>query len=180
MKKLYLAIIGVIVAGATLFVATRVMAKNPSSSNAVNSSANPTPANKLHTNINEGLAISLPGKGLKKLTYTIESADLTNDIIVNGQRIQSTNGKIFLVLNIKINNDNPQGIQINSRDYVRLAAGTNSNEWWAPEIYNDPIEAQAISTKLGRLGFTVDNKQKEFKLRIGEISGDKRDIIVKF
>jgi hypothetical protein len=180
MKKAIQVIIGVAIITAGLFLVSRVTANNINRKSANNNaSISSTPANKLHTNVNQNILITVTGKYFKKLNYEIESADVVNEIIVNGQRIQSVGGKSFLVLNIKITNDNNQGIQINSRDYVRLA-GSNTNEWYAPEIYNDPLEVQAISTKTGRIGFTVDNAQREFNLRIGEINGDKKIVKAAF
>lgn len=141
----------------------------------------PSPAYKQHVNVGESISINTTGgKYLKKLTYMIDTADLVNEIIVNGQRVQSVAGKSFLILNLKISNANQQDIQISSRDYVRLSSPNNNSEWWAPEIYNDPLVIQAISTKLSRIGFTVDSSQRIFELKAGEIGGDKQDIEIKF
>jgi len=118
------------------------------------------------------------GKKVGELTYKIETAELQDSIIVKGQRARAVKGRIFLILNIKIINDNSQGVQINSKDYVRLSVN-NQNEWIAADIHNDPVEVQAISTKLTRLGFPINEISSSLRLQIGEIDGIKEIIQLK-
>ena len=81
---------------------------------------------------------------------------------------------------MKLVNDLDTGLSINTRDYVRISTD-GGKEWFAPDIHNDPVEAQAISTKNTRLGIAIDDKSKEdIKLQIGEIGGKKTVIPVSF
>jgi hypothetical protein len=43
----------------------------------------------------------------------------------------------------------------------------------APEIHNDPVEVQALSTKYTRLAFPIDDTYKDLTLYVGEINGHK-------
>ena len=124
-----------------------------------------------------GRELSLELKNIKnkektKLTYSIESAELTEEILVKGERLRALSHKAFLIFNLKIVNSGQQGIQINSRDFVRLSLA-GKEEWLAPEIHNDPVTVQAISTKYTRLAFPVNRTEKQFKVRLGEISAEK-------
>ena len=67
---------------------------------------------------------------------------------------------------------------MNTRDYVRLTVN-NGSEWLAPDIHNDPVEIQAISTKYTRIGFPISDTDKKLKLQIGEINGDKEIVDLK-
>lgn len=120
------------------------------------------------------------GKEVSKFKYIIESVDLRDEIVVKGQKATAIQGKIFLIINLKIVNEHNQGVQINTKDYVRLSLNGNKTEWLASDFHNDPVEIQAISTKQTRLGFAVNNSDKNPLLRIGEINGEKIELPIKF
>lgn len=118
------------------------------------------------------------GQEINKLTYKIESADLRDQLVIQGQTSTAVKGRTFLIINLKVTNNYDKPININSRDYVRLSINGDENTWLAPEIHNDPVEVQAHSTKFSRLGFPISETDKKFKLRVGEIDGSKDDIVL--
>lgn len=119
------------------------------------------------------------GNEVSRIKYALETAELRDEIIVKGQRARAVNGKAFLTITLKITNSYEQGIDINSRDYVRLSVA-GSSELKAPSIHNDPVEVQAISTKESRVGFAVEEGQKQFTVYIGEIKGEKQMVELNF
>lgn len=114
--------------------------------------------------------------------YVIQSAALQKQIIVQGQRATAVNGREFLILNLKITNNLKKTIQLNTRDYIRLIVASDTNEQLAPDIHNDPVEVQAISTKFTRVGIALDDKdtRKTIQLKVGEIDGSKQNIDLNF
>ncbi len=120
------------------------------------------------------------GDEVAKIKFLVQSAQFYDQIIVKGQRVTAVSGKKFLVVNLKITNDYKQTFNINTRDYIRLVSNNNDKEPLAPEIHNDPVEVQAISTKYTRVGFTINASDKNLKLKVGEISGDKTTIDLNF
>lgn len=112
---------------------------------------------------------------ISKIKYEIEKAELKDEIIVKGKRARAVEGRTFLIITLKITNEYSQQIDIKSRDYVRLSVN-DSDEWLAPEIHNDPVEVQAMSTKYTRLGFPINVSDKDLALRVGEINGEKEII----
>ncbi len=129
--------------------------------------------------INKEFSFGLKDKEKTKIKYLIESGEILNEIIVRGEPVKALPGRSFLILNLKITNEGRRGIQINSRDFVRLSLAANE-EWQAPDIHNDPVEVQAISTKYSRLGFPIKSGEKEFKMRLGEIEGEKTNFDLSF
>jgi len=122
------------------------------------------------------LEVGNPEEG--RIRYVLDSAEVLKEIVVKGQAVTAVRGRAFLILNLKISNERKNGIQINTRDFVRLSS--LGEEWTAPEIHNDPVEVQAISTKFTRIGFPVNESDKQFKLKIGKIDGDKEEIDLTF
>lgn len=121
-------------------------------------------------------------KTVGNFDYVVQSASLQKQIIVKGQRATAVEGRIFLILNMKITNNLKQTIQLNTRDYLRLVTASNSVEQLAPDIHNDPVEVQAISTKYTRVGMAINeaDAKKIIKLKVGEIEGTKQNIDLNF
>jgi hypothetical protein len=116
------------------------------------------------------------GEDISNINYVIEKVELRDEIIVKGKRATAIKGRTFLILILKIANEYAQAININTRDYVRLSVNSNYEEWLAPDIHNDPVEIQAISTKYTRLGFPINDTDRDLVLRVGEIEGEKEEI----
>lgn len=115
-------------------------------------------------------------KDASKLKMTIEKAEFVDEIVVKGQKASAVPGRTFLILSVKLTNPSEQTIKMDTRNYVRLSVNKNESEFLAPDIHNDPVEVQAISTKLTRLGFPVNTTDRDFVLQVGEIKGDKEKI----
>lgn len=113
------------------------------------------------------------GENLSEIKFFIEKAELRDEIVVKGKRATSIKGRVFLIITAKITNQYRQAITMNTKDYVRLSVNGNEEEWLAPDIHNDPVEIQAISTKYIRIGFPINEKDRNLILRVGEINGEK-------
>jgi hypothetical protein len=111
-----------------------------------------------------------------EIKYVIENAELRDEIIVKGTKASAVAGKTFLVLNLKITNETNQNISMNTKDYVRLFVNGNENEPLSPSIHNDPVVVDAISVKPTRVGFAINESDKNLKLKVGEIKGEKQTI----
>lgn len=114
---------------------------------------------------------------VSKFKYIIDNVALQDEIIVKGQRATAVKGRTFLIVNLKIVNDSSLVFDINTRDYIRLSI-KGENERFAADIHNDPVQIQAIATKPTRLGFPINDNDRNFVLYVGEIKGEKVPINV--
>lgn len=132
--------------------------------------------------INKQLEIPIKddkGKEVTKIKYDLQSAELRDEIIVQGQRMVSVKGRVFLILSIKLTNDYNQAINVNARDDVRLVV-PGSDDKIAADIHNDPVAVQPASTKITRLGFPIDDSKKHLVLQLGLLDGQKQTIDLNF
>jgi hypothetical protein len=120
--------------------------------------------------------ITSSGSNPVSMKFTVQDASINNKIVVQGQEATAISGRTFLIVTLKIANTFNQSIQINTRDYIRLSVNGDEHTWLAPDIHNDPVEVQAISTKFTRVGFAINASDKNLVLQIGEIKGDKDKI----
>ena len=138
---------------------------------------------KAVNDLNKEFSFPLKNENSEKVSdikYLIESAELRDEIIVKGQRATSIKGRTFLILTLKISNEYKNPIEINTKDYIRLSVNGNKDEWLAPDIHNDPVEVQAISTIYTRVGFPINESDKDLVLRVGEIDEDKEEVQLSF
>lgn len=119
------------------------------------------------------------GETVSNIKYKILNSELQDQIISKGKKYTTVKGRTILILNLKITNEFDKAIEINTRDYVRLSVGM-SEEWLAADIHNDPVAIQPISTKYTRLGFPINDDNKNLRLQVGEINESKEIIEINF
>ncbi|MBI3443340.1 hypothetical protein HY008_01590 [Candidatus Woesebacteria bacterium] len=116
------------------------------------------------------------GTEVSKIKIFIERAELRDQIIVKGQKATAVRGRIFLILTLKVTNEYSKPVEIETRDYIRLSVNGNENEWLVPDIHNDPVEVRGASTKITRVGFPINDTDRNLLLQVGEIGGYKQKI----
>lgn len=120
------------------------------------------------------------GEEISTIDYELTTAQLTDDIYIQGQPAKAVDGRTFLVLSLKITNDYDQDIEIDTRDYIRVKLDSLGEELLAADMHSDPLDVQAISTKYTRLGFSIPEEYGNIKLLVGEIKGDKEELTLEF
>jgi len=115
-------------------------------------------------------------KPLKEaIEFTITTAEKSKEIVLKTKKARAIDGKVFLIINLRLRNNNDVSGILQTREFVRLLPDS-----LAPDLHNDPVEIQAISTKETRVGFAVKETARDLKLQIGTITGEKTTIDLNF
>jgi len=107
----------------------------------------------------------------QKLKITFSTIDKAKRILIKGQGATAREGKVFLILNMEIENDSTNQLTVRPVDFIRLIESDDRS--FAPDVHNDDVEVEAISIKKTRVGYVVNEEVSIFSFAIGEISGDK-------
>lgn len=155
------------------------------SSQAVNSSDSRVELKgaRVKTDVNKEFSFPIKDQYGNKVTavkYYLGSAELRDEIIVKGSKYDAIKGRTFFILTVKLTNDYDKTLNLNARDFIRLTVNGREEEKLAADIHNDPVEVQAISTKETRLGWPVNDSDKDLILWVGEISGNKEKVPLVF
>lgn len=140
------------------------------------------PGAKAKIDINRNFSFPLTdqkGKEVSRIEYSIINAELQDQIVSKGKNYTTVKGRTILILNLKITNQHDKPIEISSKDYIRLSVN-GSSELLAADIHNDPVMVQATSTKYTRLGFPIYDADKNLKVLVGEIGGNKEEVAINF
>lgn len=104
------------------------------------------------------------------LPITITTVDSSKKILIQGKPATSRDGKVFLILNLDIDNATTNQLSIRPVDFIRLQ--DDQGKSYAPDVHNEVVKAEPISIKKTRVGFVVDENQTKFKFLVGEIGGN--------
>ncbi len=123
-------------------------------------------------------AFDRAGKTLKTtVSLSIVSVEKTNQIFVRNKPVRTTPDKSFLVLNLELENKNPERLYFYTSDYVRFVAEGKKLE---ADFKNPRLEIAPLSTKKDKLAFLVEDKENRFQIQIGEITGLPETIEISF
>lgn len=110
------------------------------------------------------------------LSLTFTTASKKDSVTIQGQKAAAKDGKIFLVLEVQIKNDSQQVLYLLPVDLIRLVMDESTK--MAPSVHQGMVEVRPVSTKFSNLGFVVDAGQKEFKFEVGEVDGEKQEMMI--
>lgn len=108
----------------------------------------------------------------------VTTAELTDNVLVQGKKATARNGKIFLVVYLEIENKYNVTLYNKPLDLLRLVRSDGKRI--APSVSQGDVEVRAISVKRTNVAFVVDKGEKNFTIEIGEIKGKKEAIQIKF
>jgi hypothetical protein len=108
------------------------------------------------------------------MNLTLTTAETTKQILIQGKPATAKGGKIFLIINLEIDNPHNQKLFISPVDLIRLV--DKGGKKFAPDVHNNQVSVEPISVKKTRVGFVIDEDTSGWKLQIGEVAGAKETI----
>lgn len=112
------------------------------------------------------------GEPIGQLEFLLRDFERSREIMIAGTKATALPGRQLLIFNLELTNNFQQNVEINTRNYLRLKAN-QEDKWLAPDYHNDPLEVQAQSTKITRIGFNISETDTNLVLQIGDLEGEK-------
>lgn len=106
-----------------------------------------------------------------ELKMTATTVEKTNNILIKGKPAKARDGKLFLIINLELDNPTQNKLGLSPVELIRLI--DPSGRRFAPDVHNDKVSIEAISIKKTRVGFVVDERVTGWKLQVGEVGGNK-------
>ncbi|MEX0621549.1 MAG: hypothetical protein WD187_00945 [Candidatus Woykebacteria bacterium] len=108
----------------------------------------------------------------------ITNAEFGDYILVQGKRANPIEGKVFLVINMEVENPYPVALYAFPVDLFRLVREDGSK--FAPSVHQGSVQIRPESTKKSNVGFVVFPSEKKFKLEVGDVSDPKETLVITF
>lgn len=112
------------------------------------------------------------------LPIKLTTAQITDNVYVNGQKATARNGKLLLVINLEI--ENKYQASLFSKPYNLMRLVRSDGKRIAPSVYQGDVEVLPISVKKSNLAFVIEPNEKNFTVEVGEINGKKEAIQINF
>lgn len=128
------------------------------------------------TNIGKSFAFPIRDSSGKEteqsLKMNLTTAEKTTQILIKGKPATAREGKLFLIVNLELDNPTKDQLSLSPVELIRLV--DSSGKKFAPDVHNDEVKVEPISIKRSRIGFVIDQTEKNFKLQVGEVQGEKQ------
>lgn len=122
--------------------------------------------------------ITKEGGDAGSLVLHVVSAEKTDVVMVKGEEIKAPADKIFLAINIEWDNKSAQSLSVDTVNYFRYLNA--EDKLYAPAFYNEKVSVSPISIRNDKLAFVISANQKDIKIQIGELKGNKEIVELKF
>lgn len=136
---------------------------------------------KATAEVNKSFEFETPvidGKGTEEVTFTIVSAELKDQIKVQGKIQEATKGQLYLLLRLEIENETSNKLAFTSNDYIRLVDAQEKK--YSPDFHNATVIIDPLSVRKDLISFIVDGKAKNFKFLVGELEEEKETVEINF
>lgn len=112
------------------------------------------------------------------LAINLVDAQEADNLLVQGKRARTRDGKTFLIINMEVENSYSVPLYTFPVDLMRLVREDGKKV--APSVHQGTVEVRPISTKKSNVGFVVDPSEKNFKIEFGELNDEKKILDISF
>jgi len=111
-------------------------------------------------------------------TLKLTSAEIGNSILVQGKTARPIKGKVFLILNMEIENPYKVALYAFPVDLFRFVR--TDGQKFAPSVHQGTVEIRPQATKKSNVAFVVSPGDKKFTIEVGEIGKEKQTLEITF
>ena len=112
------------------------------------------------------------------LKLTVTNAQIGNSVLVQGKTARPVKGKVFLIINMEIENSYKVALYAFPVDLFRFVR--SDGQKFAPSVHQGTVEIRPQATKKSNIAFVVSPDDKKFKIEIGEIGKEKETLEITF
>ena len=105
---------------------------------------------------------------------TVTQARFADSILVQSKRATPVKGKLFLVVDIEI--ENPHKVQLYAFPVDLFRFIREDGQKFAPSVHQGAVLVRPEATKKSNVAFVAEPRQKKFRIEIGEV-GEAKEIL---
>ena len=113
-----------------------------------------------------------------RFTLTVTDAQFADSILVQGKRARPIKGRVFLVINMEIENSYKVPLYAFPVDLFRFVRSDGKK--FAPSTHQGTVQIRPESTKKSNVAFVVLPTDKKFKIEVGDVNSPKETIEINF
>lgn len=118
-------------------------------------------------------------KGAEDVSFTLVSAELKDEIMVNSNSRKAAKGSQFLLLRLEIENQTTEKLSFTSSDLIRLISKEGKS--FSPDFHNGIVIIDPLSVRKDLVSFIVAEEEKNFTLMVGELEQEEKEKVeIKF
>jgi len=106
-----------------------------------------------------------------QLILKLTDAKITNSLLVQGKLAKPINGKMFLVLNMEI--ENPYKVSLYAFPVELFRLVRDDGQKFASSVHQGTVQIHPNSTKKSNVGFVILPSDKKFKVEVGDLGNQK-------
>ena len=108
----------------------------------------------------------------------VTNAQIADSILVQGKVARPIKGKVFLVVNMEIENPYKVALYAFPVDLFRFVR--TDGQKFAPSVHQGSVEIRPQATKKSNVAFVVAPTDKKFTVEVGEIGKEKQTLEITF
>ncbi|OGY32498.1 MAG: hypothetical protein A3A57_03235 [Candidatus Woykebacteria bacterium RIFCSPLOWO2_01_FULL_41_12] len=109
-----------------------------------------------------------------RFKMTITNARFASSVLVQGKRATPIKGKIFLIVDIEI--ENPHKVQLYAFPVDLFRFIREDGQKFAPSVHQGAVLVRPEATKKSNVAFVAEPGEKKFRIEVGEI-GEAKEIL---
>lgn len=113
-----------------------------------------------------------------RFNLTVTKARFADSILVQGKRAKPIKGKIFLILDMEI--ENPHKVQLYAFPVDLFRFIREDGQKFAPSVHQGAVLVRPEATKKSNVAFVIFPNEKNFKIEVGEVGKEKEILEISF